>query len=261
MCGSDLRHIVWRVNLADKYRRVYNSGVSDAIELQAARGDLPQRTMNARRLFDLAWSAGPLTATELMAGTGLTRATVLSICRDLVAAGWFQEVADARAAGAYAKGRPARRHAFRPDDAFVVACDADEDLCTVAVADLHGVELTRVSKDVVAIRGALERRRLLRRLVDEALEGSGIAAERIAAAVIGVPAPVGPEGASPPPDDAEGCWTAMNPGLATLFQERGWRVRVDNDANLAALCEAADGAGVRACQAQLVSALSIGSHR
>ncbi|GAA1177075.1 ROK family protein [Nesterenkonia xinjiangensis] len=218
--------------------------MNDVSELQAIAGQASQRTVNARRLLDVAWTGEPLTATEFMEKTGLTRATVLSVCRELVEAGWFQKVADARAAGRYAKGRPALRHAFRPDVALVVACDADEDLFTVAVADLHGVELTRVSRDVSAMRGALDRRQTLERLVDEALEEADVASGRIAAVVIGVPAPVDPEGESPPPDDAEDYWPAMNPGLATLFEERGWTVRLDNDANLGALCEASDGMGV-----------------
>ncbi|WP_460689538.1 ROK family protein [Nesterenkonia suensis] len=218
--------------------------MNDVTEPQALAAQASQRTINARRLLDVAWSGEPLTATEFMEKTGLTRATVLSVCRELVEAGWFQKVADARAAGRYAKGRPALRHAFRPDAAFVVACDADEDLFTVAVADLHGTERSRVTREVSSVREAPARRRALELLVDEALEASGVAAARIAAVVIGVPAPVDPYGVSPPPDDAEDYWPAMNPDFASLFQERGWAVRLDNDANLGALCEASAGAGV-----------------
>lgn len=200
------------------------------------------RTLNARRLLGFAWPGQPLTATEFMAGTGLTRATVLSVCRDLAAAGWFEEVDDARVAGKYAKGRPALRYAFRPDAAYVVACDADEDDFTVVVADLHGVELARVSRNVTAERTADVRRRHLADLVDEALVSSGVAPEHVSAAVIAVPAPVDPDGESPA-DEGENYWNTVNPGFVSLFDGRGWDVLVDNDANLAALCEAADGAG------------------
>lgn len=218
--------------------------MTDVTNVQAAGVPVSQRTVNARRLLDVIWSGEPLTATELMAATGLTRTTVLSVCRDLVESGWLKKVADARATGDYSKGRPALRHAFRPDAAFVIACDADEDLFTVAVADLHGVERVRLRRNVGQIREPSGRRGMLAHLVDEALQDSGITAERIGAVVVGIPAPVDNEGGSPPPDEAEEYWNLMNPGFATMFQERGWPVMLDNDANLGALCEASDGAGV-----------------
>lgn len=207
---------------------------------------LSPRLVNSRRLLEHAWSGEPMTATELMEGTGLTRTTVLSVCRDLVEAGWLRKVADARAAGRYVKGRPALRHAFRPDAAYVVGCDADEDVFTAVVADLHGHELSRVSSDVRALREPAGRRQALEGLVEEALGEAGVAAGRVSTIVIGVPAPVDLHGASPQPDDAANYWSIANPGFAGMFQERGWTVRLDNDANLGAICEASDGAGVDA---------------
>ncbi|GAA3054353.1 ROK family transcriptional regulator [Nesterenkonia aethiopica] len=211
-----------------------------------ALNGLSQRVLNGRRLLEYAWSGEPMTATELMEGTGLTRATVLSLCRDLVEAGWLRKVADARAAGRYVKGRPALRHAFCPEAAYVVGCDADEDVFTAVVADLHGEELARVRREVRALRDPGLRREELEALVDAALAAAGVAGERVAAVVIGVPAPVDLQGASPPPDDDAHYWSIANPGYADMFQDRGWMVRLDNDANLGALYEAADGAGVGA---------------
>ncbi|WP_166433018.1 ROK family protein [Nesterenkonia salmonea] len=203
-----------------------------------------RRPVSARRLLKVAWSGEALTATEFMEKTGFTRATVLSACRELVEAGWFKKEADARAAGEYTKGRPALRHTFRPDAAFVVAGDADEDMFTVAVADLHGVERSRVALKVSSLRQAAQRRRTLKQLVEEALEAANVPAERVAAVTLGVPAPVDTRGSSPPPDGREHYWPTVNPDFASLFQDKGWAVRLDNDANLGALCESTDGAGV-----------------
>ncbi len=271
-----MHHTVSGINLACKYKCVYNYNVHDVTELQSSdpnrwkraaaapdgsfvaphgraetsfgreqQNDEPvsPRTLNARRLLTFAWPGQPLTATEFMEGTGLTRATVLSVCRDLAAAGWFEEVADARAAGNYAKGRPALRYVFRPDAAYVIACDADEDDFTVVVTDLHGVELVRIHRNIGATRTADTRRQLLLDLVDEALSLADVAPERVSAIVIAVPAPVDPDGESPADED-ENYWNKVNPGFISLFDGRGWEVLVDNDANLAALCEAAEGAGV-----------------
>ncbi|OSM43126.1 hypothetical protein BCY76_010160 [Nesterenkonia sp. PF2B19] len=215
---GDLRHILWCVNLASIFKAVYDGGVDDQESRQTgglAVNGVSQRVLNGRRLLEYAWSGEPMTATELMEGTGLTRATVLSLCRDLVEAGWLRKVADARAAGRYVKGRPALRHAFCPEAAYVVGCDADEDVFTAVVADLHGEELARVRREVRALRDPGLRREELEALVDAALAAAGVAGERVAAVVIGVPAPVDLQGASPPPDDDAHYWSIANPGYAT----------------------------------------------
>lgn len=218
--------------------------MNDATESRGIRGHNSRRPVNARRLLDVAWSGEPLTATEFMERTGLTRATVLSVCRELVEAGWFKKEADSRVVGQYTQGRPALRHTFRPDAAFVAAGDADADLFTVAVADLHGVERSRVTREVSLLREGVQRRRALEALMDEALKAAGVAPDRVAAVVLGVPAPVDSQGSSPPPDGAEHYWPTANPDFASLFHDRGWTVRLDNDANLGAHCESTDGAGV-----------------
>ena len=71
------------------------------------------RRANAGRVLEFAWSVGPFTASDAMDATGLTRSTVIGVCDELIGLGWLDELVDARAVGAYTKGRPARRYALR----------------------------------------------------------------------------------------------------------------------------------------------------
>ena len=204
------------------------------------------RAGNARRVLAAAWPGEPLTAGDLMEATGLTRATVLSVCKDLVSAGWLGELADARAAGDYEKGRPARRYAFRPDCRYAVGVDAGAHSLTAAVVNLAGTELARIRRASDPEASGLDRRAALESLVLDVLEQAGVAPEAVAAVVVGVPAPVDASGRSPQ-DRLDNFWNRMNPEFITVFGDRDWDVVVDNDANLAALAESATGmdAGVR----------------
>ena len=96
-----------------------------------ARSPRLLRRMNSAALLRFALDAEEFTAGEAIAASGLTRATVLGVCADLVAAGWLEEVADSRAAGLSQRGRPARRYRLREDGGDRV--DADR-LGAVAVA-------------------------------------------------------------------------------------------------------------------------------
>ena len=81
------------------------------------------REVNAGMLLRLLRESGPMTGSELMELSGLTRATVIAICEDLMDRGWVQELENQRAAGDYVKGRPARRFAFRERAAYVLGID------------------------------------------------------------------------------------------------------------------------------------------
>ncbi|YCH07896.1 helix-turn-helix domain-containing protein [Arthrobacter sp. alpha11c] len=57
------------------------------------------RRVNAGAMLKAMRGAGVVTGTELMASTGLSRATVISICDELVRLGWLQELENQRGAG------------------------------------------------------------------------------------------------------------------------------------------------------------------
>lgn len=201
------------------------------------------RHLNAARVLEHMWGSEPATASELMAATGLTRATVLAICRDLTAQGWLQRVEDSRRAGSYSKGRPALRYAFRAETRFVVGVDAAQDQVRVVIADLSGREVARANREMHLGGSAVEsgqevgkyRRIQILAAVDHALESAGIEAEQVEDMVLGVPAPVDAQGRSPV--GLNEFWGQMNPDLISLAAGRGWSVAVENDANLAAIAE------------------------
>lgn len=203
-----------------------------------------QKRVNAGAVLDFAWDAAAFTASDAIAATGLTRSTVIALCDELVARGWFEELANARAAGGeYRKGRPARRYALRLDAGAVVGIDAGQHTITATVADLRGRELARASTRLdLDADGARERVAAADATVREALDRAGVPVSAVMCITVGVPAPTDRHGNSP--EGELEFWSRMNPGYAAHFRERGWFAEVENDANLAALAEGAFGAGV-----------------
>ncbi|GAB3766618.1 ROK family transcriptional regulator [Microlunatus parietis] len=197
------------------------------------------RQLNAGLVVRHALTSGPFTAADVMAATGLTRSTALQICDRLAAGGWLAELDDARAAGEYRKGRPARRYRLRPRHGHLVAVDAGLHRIVATVADLTGAELSRAERAVGPETSPRRRGTAVRAAVDAALARSGTTPGTVFVTVLGVPAPVDEAGDSPAGHEF---WARMNPGLTGRLDGYG-RVVVDNDANLAALAERARGAG------------------
>lgn len=193
----------------------------------------PARGTSAETLLAYAFAVRAFTATEAIDTTGLTRSTVLSACEELIRLGWVRELDDARAAGEYRMGRPARRYELDTATGVVVGVDAGQHRVTALVADLRGTVLGRAAGDLG--ESGLEvpvRLRVLAETVDQALADAGVHAARVLVTVVGIPAPVDAGGVSP---DDGGFWDRMNPGFTGAVP--GDRVVVENDANLAALAE------------------------
>lgn len=212
------------------------------------------REANTRAVLDVLWDGPAQTGSDLIAATGLTRATVHDVCDDLVRLGWVAEIANSREVGDYTKGRPARRYAFDPLAGVVVGVDAGQRRLTSTVADLRGQVLGSHSStwSLEHPRGAA-RADAVAESVETVLEESGIDAAHVLAASIGVPAPVGRTGRTV--IDSNPYWNAVNPDFREHLEARWeWTTLVENDANLAALAEGWQGAGV-AC-ADYVTMLS-----
>lgn len=199
------------------------------------------RHLNARKVLDHMWTSEPTTASELIEATGLTRATVLALCRALTDQGWLEVLENSRQAGLYTKGRPALRYAFRRDACYVVGVDAGMHRISATVADLCG-EQVGYAEYLVESDGAgpedvtgEERRKLITETVDSALEVAGVDSPQVKTVVIGVPAPVDSSGQSQV--GMNDFWAQMNPSLASFGDDRGWDCILENDANLAAVAE------------------------
>ena len=89
-------------------------------------------------VLDFAWDAGAFTASEAMHAASLTRSTAIEAIDTLITAGVLSELPNARDAGEYRAGRPARRFALRADGGVGLALDAGDTPLTAAIADLAG---------------------------------------------------------------------------------------------------------------------------
>lgn len=207
-----------------------------------AAGPVEPRSTNLTAVLDHAWARSAFTAADVMAATGLSRATAIALCDELIELAWLAELDDARQAGAeYRKGRPARRYALRLEAGVVVGVDAGAHSITTIVADLRGRELARSHRTVDPAVDAEERVTAVDAAIMEALDRSETA--RPLCVVIGVPAPIDALGRSP---EGNVFWDRMNPRLGERIRDHGCVVITDNDANLAAVAEGAHGAGVGA---------------
>lgn len=206
------------------------------------------RRVNAGVILRTLRGAGVMTGTDLMAATGLTRATVMAVADDLVTQGWVKEVETQRQVGDRSKGRPARRFTLRSRAAYVAGASLEYGRVIVVLADLLGDVVARTARPVHA--GAFEdsvghpeawRQELLAG-VDQVLQEAGVREQEVLAATIAVPAPVGSDGDV---SRLQAFWRSFD--VRGAFAERyDWHIEVENDANLAALAErwCGSGAGV-----------------
>ncbi|WP_116202610.1 ROK family transcriptional regulator [Amycolatopsis circi] len=193
------------------------------------------RQANRRSVLDAIWGMPDLTAAELVDRAGLTRATIYSVCDELIEAGWIVELERRRPPGE-ARGRPSRRFAFAHAAASVVAIDAGSYRVQASIADLNGQIRGTAERQLYGdAQSASERQALVRGAVEDALVNADVGITSVVHAVLGIPAPVSHEGTVPGDDPF---WTVMHADLTGVLGE--WLrspVVVENDANLAALAE------------------------
>ena len=200
----------------------------------------PLRPASHDAVLAYAWSSGEFTATDVIAATGLTRSTAIDAMDALSDIGMLRELPNARLAGDYRKGRPARRFALREDAAVLIGVDAGNVHVLATVSDLRGRPLAsrrvtlELDRDDPPARAAH-----VTALVDDVIVAAGRTRADVLAVCVGVPAPVDAAGRSP--RHRNGFWERMNPGLVDAL---GWApiVRIENDASLAAVAEGSVGA-------------------
>lgn len=230
--------------------------VKDVSEIAATSVQVMRR-INMIAVLNHVLTIGEFGANDLIDATGLTRATVLSLCEDLAAMGWIEQLAGSPDQDAPRKGRPAKQYQLRARAGYVVGVDAGQHRIAGWVADLRGSVLGSAEQRLGAdAEDPRLRVTAARRVLQDALERAGADSAQVFVTVVGVPAPVDANGESLPGD---GYWRRMNPGFATALAGHG-RILVENDANLAAVAEHAAGAAVRvASSATLMSGERFGA--
>jgi predicted NBD/HSP70 family sugar kinase len=199
------------------------------------------RRVSAGAVLEFMRASAAVTVTDVMAATGLTRATTIAVCEDLVRRGWILELENQREFGGYQKGRPARRFELNERAGVVLGMDIGYSKVTVVVSDLRGNTLGRSSRPFQAGEvSSRQRIGFIDGVAMAALRSAGMEPGQVLAVCAGVAAPVDRHGEVVA---TQKFWGLFDLGLRpALKQNRGWTVLLENDANLAALGDRWQGA-------------------
>ncbi|TDD58405.1 ROK family protein [Kribbella antibiotica] len=181
--------------------------------------------------------AGTDTLTEVVRETGLARASVGEVTRDLVASGWLSEAAPV----VRGRGRPAARYEYRAEAGVLVGADIGAFNLRVAVSDLSGRPLAQTRRFTTPELDARRRLRILDSAIDECLREVGRDRDEVWGAVIGSTGRVGDGRVLL--SAAISDWTGVNLSAHLAKLLPGCLVDVGNDSRLAALAEQKLGPG------------------
>ncbi|MFJ5550730.1 ROK family protein [Streptomyces sp. NPDC093225] len=186
------------------------------------------RALNDRHALRLLQDEGPLTAARLKELTGLSRPSVADLVERLTEAGLVEVVGES---GAQRRGPNAKVYGIVARRAHLAALDVRTDSARAVVADLLGRPLAEADLPVDAVDEAVA---LLEELA------AGVGAEALHTVCVGAPGLVDP--ATGELRDTAGL-PSWHPGLVAALQQRlPARILVENETNLAAVAERAEGA-------------------
>jgi predicted NBD/HSP70 family sugar kinase len=191
------------------------------------------RELNDRAALELLLAEGPLTRAQLSERTGVSKVTVSQMLARL------EDRALVMIAGEQAGGRGpnAALYSVIPSSAYVAGLYVEFDLVRVAVADVAGNRVADVSMNP---NGGGDLVGLVREAISQACASAGIGLENLSAVVIGSPGVLDPSTGAPRlavnlPTWQEGVLDGLRDVLHTP-------VLIENDVNLAAMAERANGA-------------------
>ena len=200
------------------------------------------RRLNRLRVIDALRDEGLISRAEIARRTGLSRSTVSSLVSELQADGLVVERPEPAAAHGDQGGRPPILLSFDASAGVAVGIDFDHHHVRVAVSDLSSRILAEREQQLDTDHAAHEGLDAAAALVSELLEEAGVDEARVIGAGMCLPGPMHR------PTGVVGS-TAILPGWVgvaaaeEMHRRLDLPILVDNDANLAALAEAAFGAG------------------
>ena len=200
----------------------------------ADAGDV--RRHNLSLVADEVARRGPRSRATIALETGLNKTTVSSLVAELIELGLLRESGHERPG---AVGRPAQNVEIDPGGPFVLGLEVNVDYLAVWATDLAGDVLHRVfrASDNRAAPGEVLGRLLA--LAAEALEQPFGAGRRPARATVAMPGLVDPDGTVQVAPNLG--WSEVS--VAERLSAELGPVQVENEANLGAVAELAEGAG------------------
>jgi predicted NBD/HSP70 family sugar kinase/biotin operon repressor len=195
---------------------------------------------NTDVVLDLLARSGRMSRADLTRATGLSRATVSAIVRDLLSQGLVVEAADRGQPHRGGSGRPPTLLSLEGPAGVLVGIDVGHRHVRVGVADL---DATLLAEGALAVdvdhdsAGVLD---LATEMVTSLLAEAGADLNRVTGVGMGVPGPVDPRTGETSSAILPG-WRGMVPA-EEMHRRLGVPVRLDNDANVGALGEFHHGA-------------------
>ena len=195
------------------------------------------RELNDRAALDLLLGGEMLTRSQISEYTGVSKVTVSQMLTRLEERG-LVVIAGEQAGG---RGPNAALYSVVPSSAYVAGLYVESDLVSAAVADVTGRRVAEVSGNP---NGAEDPVELVRGTVERACARAGIEVTRLSALVIGSPGVVDPRTGDPRLAVNLPAW---HEGALDALKD-AWHkpVVIENDVNLAAMAERADGAAAGA---------------
>ncbi|TQN31027.1 putative NBD/HSP70 family sugar kinase [Haloactinospora alba] len=191
------------------------------------------RQLNDRSALELLLSSGPLTRTQLGQETGLSKVTASQLLGRLEERGLVHVVGSQ----AGSRGPNAALYAVVPTSAYVAALDVSATEVTAAIADITGRTVGEVTVDPTTSADPVA---VVRTTVRRLVESAEVPIDRLMACVIGTPGVVDPRSGDISFSFDLHSWHAGV--LEALRSELRRSVQIENDVNLAALAEHAEGA-------------------
>jgi predicted NBD/HSP70 family sugar kinase len=195
------------------------------------------RIINERAVYEQTRRLGPVSASQLVAATGLSKPTIGLALGSLERAGLVRHVG--HRVGQV--GRAPRLYEIQPGAGWALAIDIGGSWLRAALADLSGTIIARHEERVRA-RTAPTLLRQVEELAESVPAMAGIALSDVTHTVLGIPGVYEPESttisAVPNLPGFEG-----SAAVGELRVRLGERFSIDNDVNLATLAEQAHGLG------------------
>ena len=195
------------------------------------------RVLNDRAALDLLLGGEMLTRSQISEYTGVSKVTVSQMLARLEERG-LVAIAGEQAGG---RGPNAALYSVVPSSAYVAGLYVDFDLVSAAVADVTGRRVAEVSGNPNGTDDPVE---LVRGTIEQACASAGIEVTRLSALVIGSPGVVDPRTGDPRLAVNLPAW--HEGALDALTDAWHKPVVIENDVNLAAMAERADGAAASA---------------